>query len=177
MITNQLPVSCSVSALGHTCSTPPSTATPNCPTSRLTFSNRSRHCRIAPVLMSLLHAMPTQTAQHFSPNAVRLDCKKSCQNSGGTTPGSSTIFLQKAAMPRPNSFHPISVWIMDCRCTKHDRRLGPDRALRELMTSKSILEAYSLSGSRGEHFLLRRRWRSLLLQLPPPPPRTRSRGL
>ena len=100
--TNQLPVSCSVLALEPTCYTPPGTATPNCLISRLTFSNRGRHYRIAPVVMSLLHVMPTQTGRHFSPNAVRLDCKKSCQNTTGNASGSSTILRQKVVMPFPN---------------------------------------------------------------------------
>ena len=94
----QMPVSCSVLALNPTCSTPPDTATPNCLTSWCTSSNRGRHCRIAPAVMSLLHAIPTQTGRPFSPNAVRLDCKKSCQNSGGNASGSSTILVQKAAI-------------------------------------------------------------------------------
>ena len=113
--TSQLPVSCSVLALRPTYSTPPGTATPNCLTSRLTSSNRGRHCRIAPAMMSLLHVMPTQTSRHFPPNAVRLDCKKSRQNSGGNASGSSTIFHQKAVMPFPNSSRPMSVWMTDCR--------------------------------------------------------------
>ena len=51
----------------------------------------------------------------FSPYAVRIDCKKSCQKSGGNASGSSTIFRQKAVMPFPNSSSPMSVWMMDCR--------------------------------------------------------------
>ena len=113
--TSQSPVSCSVLALRPTCSTPPGTATPNCLTSRLTSSNRGRYCRIAPAVMSLLHVMPTQTGRHFSPIAVRLDCKKSCQNSTGNAPGSSTILRQKAVMPFPNSSRPMLVCMMDCR--------------------------------------------------------------
>ena len=59
--------------------------------------------------------MRTPTGRHFPPNAVRLDRKKSCQNSGGNAYGSSTILRQEAVMPLPNSFRPISVWMMDCR--------------------------------------------------------------
>ena len=113
--TSQLLVSCSVLALRLTCSTPPVTVTPNCLTSRLASSNLGRHCRIAPAVMSLLHVMPTQTGRHFSPNVVRLDCKKSSQNSGGNASGSSTILRQKAVMPFPNSSRPMSVWMMDSR--------------------------------------------------------------
>ena len=88
--------------------------TPNCLTSRLT-SNRGRHCRMAPAVMSLLDAMPMQTGGRFFPNnAVKLDCKKSCQNSGGgNASGSSTILRQNVAvMPRPKSSRPMSAWII-----------------------------------------------------------------
>ena len=114
VITSQLPVSCNVRARSPTYSTPPGTATPNCLTSRLTSYNRGLHRRIAPAVMRLLHVMSTQTDRHFSPSAVRLDCRKSCQNSGGNAPGSSTSLLQKAVMPRPNSSLSLSVWMMDC---------------------------------------------------------------
>ena len=58
LITSQLPVSFSVRALSLTCFNPPGTETPNCLTSRLT-SNRSRHCRMTPEVMSLHHDMLT----------------------------------------------------------------------------------------------------------------------
>ena len=120
--TNQLPVSCGVLALRLISATPPGTATPDCLTSRLTSSNLGRHCRIAPAVMRILHVMPTQTGRHFSPNAVRLDCKKSCQNSTGNASGSSTILRQKAVMPFPNSSRPMLVWMMDCRWEMVDHR-------------------------------------------------------
>ena len=107
--TSQLQISCSFVALRLTCSTPLGTATPNCFTSRLTTSNRGRHCHIAPAVVSLLHVMPTQIGSHFSPNAVRLDCKKSCQNSGENASVSSTILRQKAVMPLLNSTRLVSV--------------------------------------------------------------------
>ena len=59
--------------------------------------------------------IPTQTGRYFFPNAVRLDCKKSYQNSTGNASGSSTILRQKTVMPLPDSSHPMSVWIIDCR--------------------------------------------------------------
>ena len=93
VITSQLPVSCSVRAFSPTCSTPPGMATPNCLTSRLISSNRGLHCRIVPAVMRLLHDMPTQTGRLFSPSAVRLDCRKSCQYSGGNASSSSTSLL------------------------------------------------------------------------------------
>ena len=112
--TSQLPVSCSVLALRPTCSTPPGTATPNCLTSRLTSSNRGCLCRTAPAVMSLLHVVHTQTDRHLSPNAVRLDCKKRCQNSTRNASGSSTILRQEAVMLFPSS-RPILAWMMDFR--------------------------------------------------------------
>ena len=42
--------------------------------------------------------MPTQTGRHFSPEAVRLDYKKSRQSSGGIASGLSTILRQKAVI-------------------------------------------------------------------------------
>ena len=75
LVTIQLLVSCSVRALTFTCSTLPGTATPHCLTSRLT-SNSGRHCRMAPVVMSLLHVMPAPTGRHVSPNALRLNTKE-----------------------------------------------------------------------------------------------------
>lgn len=62
------------------------------------------------------HLMPIQTGWHFSPNEVRIDCKKSCHNSVGNASDYSTILCQKDVMPFPNSSHPMAVWIMDCRC-------------------------------------------------------------
>ena len=116
MIKSQLPVSCSVHALSPTWSTPPGTVTPNCRTSRLISSNRGFDCPIAPAVMSLLHVMPTQTGRHFSPSEVILDCRQSCQNSGGNASRSSTSLLLKAIMPRPNYSLLMSVWIIDCSC-------------------------------------------------------------
>ena len=100
VIATQLPVSCSVSALSPTCSTPPGTAAPNCFTCRLTSSNRGRPCRIAPAVMSFLHVRPAKNGRHVYLKAVRVDCKKSRQNS---------------VMPRPKSSRPVSVWMMDAR--------------------------------------------------------------
>ena len=68
----------------------------------------------SPAVMSLLHVVPTQTGRHFPPNAVRLDCKKSYQNSTGNASGSSTILRQKTVMPLPISSRPMLVWMMDC---------------------------------------------------------------
>ena len=115
MRTSQLPVSSSVLALRRICSTPPGMTTPKCLTSQLISSNLGRHCRIAPAVMSFLHVMLTQTGWHFPLNAVRLDCKKSCQISGGNASGSSMILRQNAAMPLPNSSCSMSVWMMDSR--------------------------------------------------------------
>ncbi|CAM9760662.1 unnamed protein product, partial [Laminaria digitata] len=44
---------------------------------------RRDHYRIAPARMGHLHVMPTQT--HLPPSAMRLDCKKSFQNSAAGT--------------------------------------------------------------------------------------------
>ena len=101
--TSQLAVSGCVLALRRICSTPPGTATPNCLTSWLTSLNRSRHYRMARAVMSLLYVMPTNAGRHFSPNAVRLDSKKSHQNSGGNSFDSSTILRQKAVTDLTNT--------------------------------------------------------------------------
>ena len=111
--TSKLPVSCSVLALRLTCFTPLGAVTPNCLTSRLIYSNLGRHCRIHSPCGDKPPVMPTQTGRHLSPNAETLDCKKSCQNSGGSASGSSTSLRKKAVMSLPNSSRPMSVSMMD----------------------------------------------------------------
>ena len=61
----------------------------------------------------LCHAHANRPA--LSPDAVRLDCKKSCQNSAGNASSSSTILRQKAVMPFPNYSRQMLVWVVDCR--------------------------------------------------------------
>ena len=114
----QLPASWSIRACNATCSTPPHTPSPYCLASRLTSSIRGLHSLIFPAAIRRLHVIPTQTGQHFSPRAVRFDCRKSSQNSGGKASGSSTILLQKASMPAPKWSWPNWVLMMDCRCEK-----------------------------------------------------------
>ena len=46
---------------------------------------------MVPVVRRSLHVIPAQAGRHFSPQAVRLDCRKNCQNSGGKAFGSSII--------------------------------------------------------------------------------------
>ena len=136
-------------ARNATCSTPSRTPTPNCLASRLT-SSRGRHCRIVPAARRRLHVIPTHKGRHFSPKAVRLDCRKSYQNSGGKAPESSIIRLQKASMPAPNFSRPKLVLMMDCRCEKRrPSPPAPDSAFRELITSRAVWGSNSLS---GRHF-------------------------
>ena len=69
---------------------------------------------MANTVMSLFYVVPTQTGRHYSSDALRLDRKKSCQNSGRIVSGSLTFLRQEAVIPRPNFSHPVSVWMMDC---------------------------------------------------------------
>ena len=76
-----------------------------------------------------------------------MDCKKSCQNSGGNAPGSSKTRLQQASMPAPNLSRPKPVLMIDCRCEKRRPSLpAPDNAFRELMTSRATCESNCSSG-------------------------------
>lgn len=64
---------------------------PKCLTSRLISSNRDCRRRIAHAMMSLLHIIARKkTGRLFPVNAMRLDCKKGCQNYGVNACGSST---------------------------------------------------------------------------------------
>ena len=127
-----------IRARSDTCSTPPRTSTPNCHASLLIFS-RGRHCRMVPAARRRLHVIATQTERLSSPKPVRLDFKKSCQNSGGKALGSSMIRLQKALLPAPNFSRPKPVLIITCERKKHRPSLpAPDSAFQEFMTPRSI---------------------------------------
>ena len=53
-----------------------------------------------------------------------MDCKKSCQNSGGKAFGSSIILLQKASMPAPIFSRPKPVLIIDCKIYIEEHKVG-----------------------------------------------------
>ena len=104
---------------------------------------------MVPAVISRLHVIPAHTGRHFSPREVRLDCRKSCQNSGGKAFGSSIILPHKASMPTPSSSRPTPVLIIDCKCEKRRPSLpAPDKALQELMTSRATCGSNSSSGRR-----------------------------
>ena len=82
-----------------------------------------------------------------SPKPVRLDCRKSCENSGGKAFGLSIVFLQKVSTPISDIPRPNPVLIIDCKCEKRGSSLPvPDGALGELVTTRDTSGSNSSSG-------------------------------
>ena len=68
----------------------------------------------------------------FLHKEAKLDCRKSCQTSGGKALASSLIHLQKASKPAPNLSCPKSVLVIDSMCEKRRPSLpAPDCVFRE----------------------------------------------
>lgn len=92
--------------------------------------------------------MPRQTGRQFSPSTVMQEELR--ELSCGNASDSSVILHKKAVMPRPNSTHPMLVWMAIYRCANCcPSRAGPNRKLRELVMAKSTWEVYTPSECPG----------------------------
>lgn len=143
---SQLPVSSSVLALRPTSFIPPGTAILKCDISRLTYLNSRPPLShsLCGVELPRWHSLANRPALLSKLHALRLICKKSCQNALGNASGSSTILCQKAVMPLPNSTRPMAVWMTGCRLeTRWPSYTGPARELGELSLSNSTSNADS----------------------------------
>ena len=75
-----------------------------------------------PAARRRLDDVPTHTGRHFPPRTVRLNCRKTCQNSDRKAFGSSLTRLQKVSIPSPNFSRPDPVQTIDCKYEKRASR-------------------------------------------------------